>query len=72
MELEMVDEAVKQVNKLEVAPAFVVWYPVSYQDDGEILFYSHLDKQPEASGWTEGKGPWKPVIEDDWLFIFHL
>ena len=37
-------------------------------EDGEILFYSHLDKQPEASGWSEGKGPWKPVIEDGWLF----
>ena len=36
--------------------------------DGEVLFYSHLDKQPEASGWSEGKGPWKPVIEDGWLF----
>lgn len=36
--------------------------------DGEVLFYSHLDKQPEATGWSEGKGPWKPVIEDDWLF----
>jgi acetylornithine deacetylase/succinyl-diaminopimelate desuccinylase-like protein len=34
----------------------------------EVLFYSHLDKQPEASGWSEGKGPWKPVIEDGWLF----
>ena len=36
--------------------------------EGEILFYSHLDKQPEATGWSEGKGPWKPVIEDNWLY----
>ena len=36
--------------------------------DSEVLFYSHLDKQPEATGWSKGKGPWKPVIEDDWLF----
>ena len=36
--------------------------------DGEVLFYSHLDKQPEATGCSEGEGPWKPVIEDDWLF----
>ena len=35
---------------------------------GEVLFYSHLDKQPEASGWSVGKGPWEPVIENDWLF----
>ena len=37
-------------------------------EECEVLFYSHLDKQPEASGWSEGKGPWKPVIEDGWLF----
>ena len=36
--------------------------------EGEVLFYSHLDKQPEASGWSEGKGPWKPVVEDGWLY----
>mgnify|MGYP000002846009 FL=1 len=36
--------------------------------DGDVLFYSHLDKQPEAKGWSEGKGPWKAVIEDEWLF----
>ena len=36
--------------------------------DGNVLFYSHLDKQPEATGWSKGKGPWKPVLEDDWLF----
>jgi acetylornithine deacetylase/succinyl-diaminopimelate desuccinylase-like protein len=35
---------------------------------GEVLFYSHLDKQPEFTGWSEGKGPWKPVREGDWLF----
>ena len=37
-------------------------------EEGEVLFYSHLDKQPEASGWSKGKGPWTPVIEDGWLF----
>ncbi len=36
--------------------------------DGEVLFYSHLDKQPPFTGWSEGKGPWKPVREDPWLY----
>jgi acetylornithine deacetylase/succinyl-diaminopimelate desuccinylase-like protein len=36
--------------------------------DQTILFYGHLDKQPEMSGWREGLGPWKPVIEDDKLY----
>jgi len=35
---------------------------------GEVLFYSHLDKQPEFTGWSSGKGPWIPVREDPWLF----
>lgn len=26
------------------------------------LFYGHLDKQPEMTGWREGFGPWQPRI----------
>jgi acetylornithine deacetylase/succinyl-diaminopimelate desuccinylase-like protein len=33
-----------------------------------ILFYGHLDKQPESEGWDAGKGPWTPVIEDGKLY----
>ena len=46
----------------------VLLVTVEGNSDSEVLFYSHLDKQPEAEGWSEGKGPWKPIIEDDWLF----
>ena len=35
---------------------------------GEVLFYSHLDKQPPFTGWSEGKGPWILVREDPWLY----
>ena len=37
-------------------------------DDHNVLVYGHLDKQPEAQGWDEDKGPWKPVIEDEKLY----
>ena len=37
-------------------------------DLNNILFYGHLDKQPEAEGWDADKGPWKPVIQDDKLY----
>lgn len=37
-------------------------------DARTVLFYGHLDKQPEMSGWREGFGPWTPVIEDDKLY----
>jgi acetylornithine deacetylase/succinyl-diaminopimelate desuccinylase-like protein len=32
------------------------------------LFYGHLDKQPEMTGWREGLGPWQPVLEDGRLY----
>ena len=36
--------------------------------DRTVLFYGHLDKQPEMTGWREGLGPWEPVIEDGKLY----
>src|SRR5512137_1930635 len=33
-----------------------------------VLFYGHLDKQPEMEGWRDGLGPWQPVIEDGRLY----
>jgi acetylornithine deacetylase/succinyl-diaminopimelate desuccinylase-like protein len=36
--------------------------------DDTILLYGHLDKQPEMTGWSEGLGPWEPVIKGDKLY----
>jgi acetylornithine deacetylase/succinyl-diaminopimelate desuccinylase-like protein len=33
-----------------------------------VLLYGHLDKQPEFDGWSEGLGPWEPVIRDGKLY----
>ena len=33
-----------------------------------VLLYGHLDKQPEMTGWSEGLGPWTPVIRGDNLY----
>ena len=33
-----------------------------------VLFYGHLDKQPEMDGWRADLGPWKPVIESGRLY----
>lgn len=33
-----------------------------------MLLYGHLDKQPEMTGWSKGKGPWTPVLEGDRLY----
>ena len=33
-----------------------------------VLFYGHLDKQPEMSGWRAGLGPWTPLYQDGMLY----
>ena len=36
--------------------------------DDTVLFYGHLDKQPEMTGWRPDLGPWQPVVENDRLY----
>jgi acetylornithine deacetylase/succinyl-diaminopimelate desuccinylase-like protein len=38
------------------------------KNDDTVLLYGHLDKQPEMTGWSAGKGPWIPVLEGDKLY----
>jgi acetylornithine deacetylase/succinyl-diaminopimelate desuccinylase-like protein len=33
-----------------------------------VLLYGHLDKQPEMEGWSDGLGPWTPVMRDGKLY----
>ncbi|MDE2183135.1 MAG: M20 family metallopeptidase [Alphaproteobacteria bacterium] len=35
---------------------------------GTVLLYGHLDKQPEMKGWSDGLGPWTPVLRDEKLY----
>lgn len=35
---------------------------------GTALLYGHLDKQPPVGGWSEGLGPWTPVLRDGRLY----
>ncbi|MQA10000.1 MAG: M20/M25/M40 family metallo-hydrolase [Pseudonocardiaceae bacterium] len=37
-------------------------------DAGTALLYGHLDKQPPVGGWSEGLGPWTPVVRDGRLY----
>jgi len=37
-------------------------------DARTVMFYGHLDKQPEMTGWRDGLGPWRPVIENGRLY----
>ncbi|MCP2166260.1 M20/M25/M40 family metallo-hydrolase [Goodfellowiella coeruleoviolacea] len=50
------------------SPVLVVDVPASAgaEDAGTVLLYGHLDKQPPVGGWSEGLGPWSPVLcEED-------
>jgi acetylornithine deacetylase/succinyl-diaminopimelate desuccinylase-like protein len=48
-------------------PLILIEVPGAKSDD-TVLLYGHLDKQPEMTGWAEGKGPWVPVLEGDKLY----
>ena len=37
-------------------------------DDSSILFYGHVDKQPEGIGWDKGKSATTPIIENGRLY----
>ncbi|HYS35115.1 MAG TPA: M20/M25/M40 family metallo-hydrolase [Pseudonocardiaceae bacterium] len=38
------------------------------EDAGTALLYGHLDKQPPVGGWSDGLGPWTPVVRDGRLY----
>jgi acetylornithine deacetylase/succinyl-diaminopimelate desuccinylase-like protein len=40
----------------------------SLGNDKTVLFYGHLDKQPEMEGWRADLGPWMPKLEDGKLY----
>jgi acetylornithine deacetylase/succinyl-diaminopimelate desuccinylase-like protein len=37
-------------------------------NDKTVLFYGHLDKQPEMDGWRPDLGPWIPKLDGDKLY----
>src|SRR3546814_15916523 len=37
-------------------------------NEDAVLLYGHLDKQPEMTGWSDGLGPWLPVLRGDKLY----
>jgi len=62
-----IDGATLEVVQLESrTPVILIDIPGSGHET--VLLYGHLDKQPEMTGWSEGLGPWTPVIKDDKLY----
>jgi acetylornithine deacetylase/succinyl-diaminopimelate desuccinylase-like protein len=61
--------AVEVVRLPDLTPTVVVEVPATdNQALGTVLLYGHYDKQPPFDGWSEGRGPWSPVIEGDRLY----
>ena len=52
----------------ERTPLIFIEIPGTAADGDSVLLYGHLDKQPEFEGWSEGLGPWQPVLRDDRLY----
>ncbi|MCI0401791.1 MAG: M20 family metallopeptidase [Gammaproteobacteria bacterium] len=46
----------------------LIYMDIASVSDDCVLLYGHLDKQPEMTGWRNGLGPWKPVLEGDKLY----
>ncbi len=46
----------------------LIFMDIPGEKNDTVLLYGHLDKQPEMKGWTEGTGPWTPVMKGDRLY----
>ncbi len=77
--LEVCELAVKWINDQNLKNASVeiiketgktpvILVEINGDSAGTVLFYGHLDKQPEAEGWDDNKGPYLPVIEQGKLY----
>jgi acetylornithine deacetylase/succinyl-diaminopimelate desuccinylase-like protein len=61
--------AVEVVRLPGLTPTVLVDVPASDPEvPGTVLVYGHYDKQPPFDGWSEGRGPWSPVIEGERLY----
>jgi acetylornithine deacetylase/succinyl-diaminopimelate desuccinylase-like protein len=60
------DMTVEVVRDAGRTPLICIEVPGASEDT--VLLYGHLDKQPEMTGWAEGKGPWTPVLENGRLY----
>jgi acetylornithine deacetylase/succinyl-diaminopimelate desuccinylase-like protein len=61
-------EVVRLPNR---TPLIFIEVPASGNEaraDDCVLLYGHLDKQPEMTGWSDGLGPWTPVLKDNRLY----
>ncbi|MEU5690692.1 M20/M25/M40 family metallo-hydrolase [Actinosynnema sp. NPDC020468] len=60
--------AIEVVQLPDRTPLLLVDVPGTAGRDDTVLLYGHLDKQPPVANWSEGLGPWTPVVRDGRLY----
>src|SRR5665213_608095 len=46
----------------------LIFIDIPGEGSDTVVLYGHLDKQPEMTGWSDGLGPWTPVIRGERLY----
>lgn len=58
------------IERPGLTPVLLVEIPATDTElaDRTVLMYGHLDKQPEMLPWSDGLGPWTPVLRGERLY----
>jgi acetylornithine deacetylase/succinyl-diaminopimelate desuccinylase-like protein len=70
-EAQKIDGAsIELIEPAGLTPVLLVAIPATTPllADRTVVMYGHLDKQPEMEPWSEGLGPWNPVIRGERLY----
>ncbi len=61
---------VELISPPGLSPVLLIDVPPTEPSLGDrtVLIYGHLDKQPEMLPWSEGLGPWTPVLRGERLY----
>lgn len=65
---ELANARVEVVRLEGRTPLLLIEIDGDPQCQDTVLMYGHLDKQPEMEGWSEGLGPWQPLLRNDKLY----
>lgn len=62
--------SVELIERPGLTPVLLVEIPATDAAlaDRTVLMYGHLDKQPEMLPWSDGLGPWTPVLRGERLY----
>lgn len=67
---ELTGLSVELVRLAGLTPVLVAELPATRSElaNSTVVLYGHMDKQPEMLPWSEGLGPWTPVLRGERLY----